>query len=67
MSELKILKNAVVFDGKSEELLEGASVVVEGERIREVSPGDVSLGDASVIDLAGKFLMPGMQDLHYQA
>ena len=28
MSELKILKNAVVFDGKSEELLEGASVVV---------------------------------------
>ena len=67
MSELKILKNAVVFDGKSEELLEGASVVVEGERIREVSPGDVSLGDASVIDLAGKFLMPGLLDLHFHA
>lgn len=67
MGEVKILKNAVVFDGKSEELLEGASVVIEGERIREVSQGAVSIDDATVIDLGGRFLMPGLLDLHFHA
>jgi imidazolonepropionase-like amidohydrolase len=67
MGQMLVFKNAVVFDGRSEELLDGASVVVEGERIREVSPGDVSLDDAQVIDLEGKFLMPGLLDLHFHA
>ena len=35
---IAILKNALVFDGVSEELIEDASVVIEGDRIREVSP-----------------------------
>lgn len=67
MSQCVVFRNAVVFDGSSEELLEGASVVVEGDRLREVSPGNVSLEGARVIDLAGRFLMPGLLDLHFHA
>jgi len=65
VGDLKILKNAVVFDGIHEEQLEGACVVVEGERIREVSQGEVRLDGAEVLDLKGKFLMPGLLDLHF--
>jgi len=64
---IKILKNALVFDGINEELLEGASVVIEDDRIREVSSGETTLKGAEVIDLKGKFLMPGLLDLHFHA
>ena len=67
MGVLTILKNGVVFDGVNEELIEGASVVVEGERIREVSRGDLSIDGASLIDLGGRFLVPGLLDLHFHA
>lgn len=64
---LQILKNALVFDGHNEELLEGASVAIEGGRIREIKQGDIQLDGADVIDLKGKFLMPGLLDLHFHA
>ncbi len=67
MTPLKILKNAVIFDGSNEALIDGGSVVVENDRIREVSAGPVSIDGADVIDLAGKFLMPGLLDLHFHA
>lgn len=67
MSQCVVFKNAVVFDGCNEELLEGASVAVEGDRIRDVSSGDMTLDGAQVIDLAGRFLMPGLLDLHFHA
>lgn len=67
MGQVTVLTNAVVFDGVNEELLEGASVVVEDERIREVSLGAVSIDGAQIINLEGKFLMPGLLDLHFHA
>ncbi len=59
-----ILKNATVFDGRSAELLEGASVVIEGERIREVTAGPVKMPNAQMIDVGGRTLMPGLIDAH---
>ncbi|NIB38262.1 amidohydrolase family protein [Pseudomaricurvus alkylphenolicus] len=67
MSQPKIFKNAVIFDGVNEELIEGGSVVVEGERIREVTDKNVNIDNAEVLDLKGKFLMPGLLDLHFHA
>jgi predicted amidohydrolase len=39
-------------------------VVVEGDRIREVSDTPVTLQHAQRIDLGGKTLMPGLIDAH---
>lgn len=66
-TDMKIFKNALLFDGVNQDLVDGASVVIEGDRIREVARGDVRLKQAEVIDLRGKCLMPGLLDLHYHA
>lgn len=63
---LAVIENARIFDGWSEELIEGA-VVVEGNRIREVGPAAKVPGNALRIDAAGRFLMPGLIDAHYHA
>lgn len=65
--ETVLLQNALVFDGASPELIEGASVLVEGQRIKEV--GDRTLRSSAVrtIDLGGRFLMPGLIDAHFHA
>ena len=64
---IQILKNCTIFDGVSEELIEGGSIVIEDDRIREVSGGETQLNDASVIDLGGRFVMPGLLDIHFHA
>lgn len=64
---ITVLRNARVFDGLSEQLEEGASVVVEGERIREVSRSAAAFSDARVIDCGGRVLMPGLIDAHFHA
>ena len=62
---MKILRNCTVFNGVDEELLENASIVIEGDRIREVADSDVSLENAELIDLGGRFVMPGLIDAHF--
>ena len=58
-----IFENARVFDGVSAELIEGATVVVEHDTIKEVSDRRFT-GSGERIDLAGRVLMPGLIDLH---
>ena len=67
MSQYLILRNALLFDGVNDELVENASVVIEDGMIREVAAGPVSRGTADAVDLAGRFLMPGLLDLHFHA
>ena len=64
---ITVLSNALVFDGFSAELIEGASIVVEGERIREVTRGTPTFRDARKIDCGGRFVMPGLIDAHFHA
>ncbi|NIB45077.1 amidohydrolase family protein [Pseudomaricurvus alkylphenolicus] len=64
---INILKNCTIFDGSNEELIENGSIVIENDLIREVTTGDVSLSDAGVIDMGGRFVMPGLLDLHFHA
>lgn len=62
-----VLKNALLFDGENEELIEDAVIVIEGGRIREVTTGNFKTADAGVIDLGGRFVMPGLIDNHFHA
>jgi imidazolonepropionase-like amidohydrolase len=59
-----ILQNCTLLDGTSPDLREGQHVLVEGERIREVSDRPLAASDAQVINLKGKTLLPGLIDAH---
>ncbi len=61
-----ILENCLIFDGVNEELIEG-SVVVEDNRIREVTDRKVKMDVADSIDCHQGFLMPGLIDAHFHA
>jgi imidazolonepropionase-like amidohydrolase len=60
-----VLINAAVLDPEAGELVEGQSVVVEGDRVAETGPtAAVSAGDAAVLDVRGMTVMPGLIDAH---
>jgi imidazolonepropionase-like amidohydrolase len=60
-----LFTNVNVFDGKSDTLAEGMSVLVEGNLIKNVAKGDIDAGpNATVIDGGGRTLMPGLIDTH---
>jgi imidazolonepropionase-like amidohydrolase len=58
------LTNARIVDGTQPEPTAPVTVVIEGNRIREVSERALPAGDATVIDLTGRTLMPGLIDAH---
>lgn len=62
-----LFENATLFDGEADHLREGMSVLVEGERIREVSDRPIKCAEADRIDLKGRTLMPGLIDAHFHA
>jgi imidazolonepropionase-like amidohydrolase len=62
-----VLKNAAIFDGESETLVEGGSIVIENDRIREITAGDARVNGATVVDAGGRFVMPGLIDAHFHA
>jgi imidazolonepropionase-like amidohydrolase len=61
-----LLKPAHIFDGESAQLHDGWVVLVRGEKIEAVgSAGEVKApANATVIDLPGLTLMPGLIDAH---
>jgi imidazolonepropionase-like amidohydrolase len=58
------LINARVFDGKNEQTIPGATVVVDGGNITAVGRDVPIRAGAEVVDLGGKTLMPGLMDAH---
>ena len=59
-----LIKNVNIFDGKSEQLSLGHDVLVEDNLIKQIGKGLKADKDASVIDGAGRTLMPGLIDMH---
>ena len=59
-----LIRNATLLDPASGDLTEGVSVVVEGERIREVSPRPIKVSATLTLDAGGRTLMPGLIDCH---
>lgn len=62
-----LFKNARVFDGFSADCPEGTQVLIEAGVIREVSDKPIEAGDAQVIDVEHRMLMPGLIDAHIHA
>jgi imidazolonepropionase-like amidohydrolase len=61
-----ILKNATLIDGTGRDPIPNASVIVEGERIKEVlsrPPGKIP-SDATTLDCRHQTLLPGLIDAH---
>src|SRR5437764_3763280 len=68
MSDRLIIRNGTVLTlNDDDEVHFGGTVVIDGDRIAEVSDGDppAADGDARHIDATGKIVMPGLVDLHY--
>lgn len=60
-----LITNVTLIDGTGADPLPGASVLVRGERIALVSPGETPTpSGATVIDGDGKYLLPGLIDTH---
>jgi imidazolonepropionase-like amidohydrolase len=59
-----LFENARLLDVEAGALREGVSVLVEGERIREVSALPIAASEARRVDLGGRTLMPGLIDAH---
>lgn len=64
---LTVIRGGAVFDGAADELREGVEVLIEDDRIKEVSDRPLRVADARTIDLAGRVLMPGLIDAHFHA
>ena len=64
--DVVVLKGATVIDGLGNPPLADATVIVEGDRIRSIVSGQDPTypTDATVIDLSGKFMIPGFVDTH---
>lgn len=59
-----LFTNVHVFDGVNEARIENASVLVEGNLIKEISTDGIEAPNATMIDGGGRTLMPGMHDQH---
>ena len=59
-----LLKPVRVFDGVDPKPHEGWVVLVRGERIEAVGPTVTAPADATVVDLPGDTLMPGLIEGH---
>ena len=62
-----LFRHGKIFDGAGDALIEGVEVLVDGDRIAEVSDVPIRSGTAEVIDLQGRTLMPGLIDAHFHA
>ena len=60
-----LFTNVNIFDGKSDTLAMGMSILVEGNKIKKIARGNIeSAADATVIDGRGCTLIPGLIDTH---
>src|SRR5579875_318658 len=60
-----VVKNATVVDTVNKELLDGYNVRIRDGVIVEISRSkSLGTGNTNVIDLSGKYLLPGLMDMH---
>ena len=67
MSKQKILTNLNLFKGDNDELINDATIFIDGNTIRYSGPSsgfNSSSNDFEVFDLKGKTVIPGMTESH---
>ena len=66
MSDRIVLRNGIVVTlNDADDVLFGGNVVIEGDRIAQVTADPVAADGARVIDATDKIVMPGLVDFHY--
>ncbi len=63
MNSKTLLKNAWIIDGKSSDVRRLSVLIADGI-IEDLLPPDAAVSDCRIIDLSGKYLMPGMIEMH---
>ena len=59
-----LITNANIFDGKSDQLIVGMSLLVEGNKIAKIAKSIPALEGAMVIDAKGRTMSPGLIFMH---
>src|SRR5262245_45458484 len=59
-----VIKNARLFDGKSDKLVDDTTLVIVGNKIDKLGKNISAPAQATVIDAGGRTLMPGLIDAH---
>ena len=60
-----LIRGATIIDGIADTPLTGRSLLIEGGMIRDILPANAPVpAGASVLDLNGKFILPGLIDSH---
>lgn len=60
-----VIKNVLIFDGKSDHLTESMNLLIEDNLIKKISNSDIPAGNnATIIDGGGCVLTPGFIDAH---
>ena len=63
--QVTVLKGATIIDGTGKAPMPYGVIVIEGEKIKAVGGKNTAYpADAKVIDAAGKFIVPGLIDMH---
>jgi imidazolonepropionase-like amidohydrolase len=62
-----VLRDGLHVDGSGPDPAGRVDLLIEGERIVEISEGRITADDAQVIDLGGRAVMPGLIDCHTHA
>jgi len=63
-AQVTALTHATLIDGSGAPPQAGVTIVIENGRIRDLGPGVAAPAGATVIDLAGKFVLPGIINGH---
>jgi imidazolonepropionase-like amidohydrolase len=63
MSQI-VFRNARLLDPRWDEARDGHEMLIEGDRIKEVSDKPIKAANARVVDCGGRTLMPGLIDCH---
>ncbi len=64
MTSLLILENARLINPGSRSILEGVSIAIDGDIVREVADRPIASGIANRVDLKGRSVLPGLIDAH---
>ena len=64
MAVRQVIRNANLFDSAAGVFRPRSTIVIEGERIVDVTQESIQIGDATVVDAAGRAVLPGLIDAH---